>query len=65
MKVPGDQTAEELLQTEGQTELLILPDGRVFAHNLTPEAADLLATLNPYDAEMKTRASFVSPDPCS
>ena len=65
VKARSDNPAKEPLPTEGQTELLILPDGRVLAHNITPEAADLLATLNPYDAEMKTRALFVSSDSSS
>ncbi len=37
-------------------ELLILPDGRVLGHNLSPEAASLLRVLNPEDPLMKERA---------
>ncbi|MHB8522696.1 MAG: hypothetical protein ACYDH9_18315 [Limisphaerales bacterium] len=39
------------------TELLILDDGRVLAHNLTPAVADLLSGLNPADESMKQRAA--------
>jgi hypothetical protein len=39
------------------TELLILPDGRIFVHNLTPRMAGLLAELDPADAAMRERAS--------
>lgn len=38
------------------SEILILPDGRIFAHNLTPEMARVLADLNPADAAMGRRA---------
>ncbi len=37
-------------------ELLILPDGRILAHNLTPEVAAVLRELNPDDEQMKQRA---------
>lgn len=38
------------------TDLLILPDGRVMAHNLTPLFADLLKELNPRDEQIAPRA---------
>lgn len=37
-------------------ELLILPDGRILGHNLSPEVAALLSLLNPDDPLMKARA---------
>jgi hypothetical protein len=37
------------------TDLLILPDGRVLAHNLTPLFADLLKELNPQDGQIAPR----------
>jgi len=43
------------------TELLILPDGRVFGHNLSPEVASLLRVLNPEDPLMRERASAAEP----
>lgn len=38
------------------TELLILPDGRILVHNLTPVMAALLRELDPRDRSMKDRA---------
>ncbi len=53
--------AREQLQVErppavGTAELMILPDGRILAHNLTPELAAVLARLDPTDAAMNRRA---------
>ena len=39
------------------TELLVLPDGRLLVHNLTPGFAALLNGLNPADEGIKLRAS--------
>ncbi len=39
------------------TELLILPDGRVLVHNLTPAFANLLHELNPDDGQIRPRAA--------
>jgi hypothetical protein len=38
------------------TDILILSDGTVLAHNLTPGMADVLHKLNPKDATIKARA---------
>lgn len=38
------------------SELLILPDGRILVHNLTPAFAGLLSELNPGDEEIGARA---------
>ena len=38
------------------TELLILPNGRILAHNITPVMAQVLAELNPADEAMNRRA---------
>lgn len=38
-------------------ELLLLPDGRILVHNLTPAVAALLAELAPHDADMRRRAN--------
>jgi hypothetical protein len=37
-------------------ELLILPDGRVLAHNITPDVAAILAGLDPGNELMEQRA---------
>ena len=41
------------------TELLILSDGRICVHNLTPAMAALLHELNPLDRSMTDRATVV------
>lgn len=40
------------------TELLILPDGRILAHNVTLAFAELLNTLNPGDEQIAARATL-------
>jgi hypothetical protein len=42
-------------------ELLILPDGRILVHNLTPLLARVLSELNPSDQFMRERAASGSP----
>jgi len=41
---------------EAHSELLILPDGRIFVHNLTPTMAALLHELNPHEDSIRPRA---------
>lgn len=41
-----------------ETELLVLPDGRVLVHNLTPAMAALLSGLAPNDQLMRLRATL-------
>ena len=49
---------------EGPTaEILILADGTVYAHNITPQMARLLALLDPSDTAMRTRAAAGGNDP--
>jgi hypothetical protein len=38
-----------------ESQFLLLPDGRVLAHNLTPALAAVLAELNPGDAQIRSR----------
>jgi len=40
----------------GLSEVMILSDGRIFAHNITPEMARVLTELNPADEAMNRRA---------
>jgi hypothetical protein len=42
---------------ECQTELLLLWDGRVLIHNLTPEMAALLSQIAPMDSAMHQKAA--------
>lgn len=39
-------------------ELLILVDGTILAHNLTPEIAEILSELDPRDEKMAERAEY-------
>lgn len=48
-------TAREKAAGE-HSEFLILADGRILAHNITPVMAKMLAELDPQDAAMKRRA---------
>ena len=60
MTTPGpnyESVATEPLLT---TELLVLPDGRVLVHNLTPVFADLLSELNPDDEQLQPRAGQIA-----
>lgn len=42
------------------SELLILPDGRILVHNLTPAFARVLQELNPADTQIQPRAESTS-----
>ena len=42
-------------KVELMSELLVMPDGKIYAHNLTPEMAAVLSELNPDDAAIKQR----------
>ena len=44
-------------ELEPLTELLILPDGTIYTHNLTAEVARILSALDPGDATMRQRAA--------
>lgn len=51
-----------LCRTEvAHSELLILPDGRILVHNLTPAFADLLHELNPEGTQLAGRTCPVTP----
>jgi hypothetical protein len=39
------------------SEMLILPDGKILAHNVTPQMAQVLMELNPADKAMSRRAT--------
>lgn len=40
------------------SEILILADGTVYAHNITPRMAGVLALLDPADVPMRARAGI-------
>ena len=39
------------------SEILILPNGKILAHNMTPEMAAILSELDPKNEAMKKRAT--------
>jgi hypothetical protein len=45
---------------ENHTELLLLPNGRILVHNLTPAMAALLKELDLQDDEMALRSSLAT-----
>jgi hypothetical protein len=55
-RAPGNYAAT-LAEGLDTAELLLLPDGRILAHNLTPAVAALLAELDPADEAMRQRAA--------
>ena len=53
---PSSRTRGRRSGSATHAEFLILPDGRVLAHNLTPPLARIVAQLNPGDPVMNRRA---------
>jgi hypothetical protein len=45
------------------SELMILPNGKILAHNITPAMARVLATLDPRDQAMHRRATLKKNSP--
>jgi hypothetical protein len=56
IRAPKPKPAATRPMVDHHSEILILPDGKILAHNLTPAAAGLLAKLNPLDRAMRRRA---------
>ena len=44
---------------EDTTEFLILADGRIMVHSITPTMAAILSELNPHDELMRQRAHAI------
>jgi len=60
---PKARMAGAQSETAAASEILILPDGRILAHNLTPAFAAMLSELNPDDRQIATRAGLPAPNP--
>lgn len=45
----------EELHGESECSLLLLPDGRLMARNVTPELSELLMALQPEDSDLAQR----------
>jgi len=54
--VPSNYAAT-IEESRSSAEILILPDGRILAHNITPAVAAVLAGLAPDDEPMRLRAA--------
>ena len=58
----NDQAQASMTEERALTsELLILPDGRILVHNLTPVFAQVLRTLNPDDDQIRPRTQDIQP----
>jgi hypothetical protein len=55
------KSLDRLPNDELVTELLILPDGQILVHNLTPAFAGLLKELNPDAEQISSRVTRHSP----
>ena len=56
MKSKINRTQGEKVRNTSSQEILILTDGRILTHNLTPAMAAVLRELNPDDEPMQQRA---------
>ena len=57
MKPTVQSKARQRGASSGVSELLLLPDGRILVHNLTPEFARLWRELNPDDPQILPRST--------
>lgn len=55
--------AKRVPEPQPATDFMILPDGTIYARNLTPDLAGILAELAPQDTAMALRASKLRNDP--
>lgn len=56
MKSKINRTQGKKVRNTSSQEILILTDGRILTHNLTPAMATVLRELNPNDEPMQQRA---------
>ena len=61
MKTPNGECGPVPAGQSLTTELLLLPDGRILVHSLTPAFAELLNGLNPDDEQIGSRACQITP----
>ena len=57
MKKPTKKKQRPTRVENTTSEILVLADGRIFAHNISPDLAVVLAALDPADEAMRRRAS--------
>jgi hypothetical protein len=63
MKPKISRGQEDMMRNASSHEILILTDGRVLTHNLTPAVAAVLRELNPDDEPMRQRAQDLESEP--
>lgn len=56
MKTKTDGGQGTMMRNASSQDILILADGRILAHNLTPAMAAVLRELNPDDQRMRQRS---------
>jgi hypothetical protein len=54
---PSNPPPDPSPDSSAATDFMILADGTIYARNLTPDLARILAALNPHDATMAARAA--------
>jgi hypothetical protein len=59
LSATGVDEVDRSPQTAQHTEILILPEGKVLVHNLTPVMAALLEKLNPQANAIRDRVAVV------
>ena len=59
----GKTRRKDRTRRPGATDILILSDGTVLAHNLTPGMANVLHKLNPKDETIRARAGYKRKQP--
>lgn len=58
MKFPFNNKGRGFPAKNSISEILVLPDGRIFAHNISRVMAKVLAELDPADKAMRQRANL-------
>ena len=57
MKTKRPEINQKLAGENRHSEILIMADGQILVHNITPAMARVLSELNPGDAAMNRRAN--------
>ncbi len=60
MKRVKNNYAAKVEDGESSGELLILPDGRILAHNISPEMAAVLTEIDPGNEAIRRRSNSIA-----
>jgi hypothetical protein len=55
----SDPHIDKITKPGSTSELLLLADGRILVHNLTPAFAAVLSKLNPADEQIQPRTALI------